>query len=513
MNNSNPEQSPLEREYAQRRQQLSTAAILALMVTFICLVIICVGAFATGGAAFILLRRQHQLVLPMVGMEQARATPTSMPQVPTSTPRAITSITATPVVIPASPAVLPTLTEPAPSEPTSTPVSVITSSVSVTQTELQMRVFYDLWQSVNDYYIYEDFNGLDWSEVRATYEISISAGIGTEAFYDLMRQMVYDLNDDHSYFISPEEALQEEESYRGDGEYAGVGIISDFNFEKKYAFVLQVLPDSPAMLAGIKAHDHILTINGMPSIDDEGNPALYMLRGAEGTTATVTVRTPGESPRELELTRATLSASMPVEHRLLPGNKRIGYLLIPTFYEEGIGQRVRAALRDLTRRGRLDGLVIDMRINGGGAYPILMQNLRFFTSGNVGYLVNRQSERTVLTARAERISNLQTTPLVILIGPATQSYAEVYAGILRERGRATLVGQPSGGNIETLRQHVFEDGSQAWLAEETFILPDGSGWEGSGLTPDVLIDQNWDEFTADSDPMLAAAIEELTKER
>jgi carboxyl-terminal processing protease len=98
----------------------------------------------------------------------------------------------------------------------------------------------------------------------------------------------------------------------------------------------------------------------------------------------------------------------------------------------------------------------------------------------------------------------------VLIGPSTASYAEVFAGILQANGRARLAGQKSEGNIETLRGHDFEDGSEAWIAEETFRLPNGTNWEGKGLAPDIPVDRNWDDYTADNDPVIAAAQQALT---
>jgi C-terminal processing protease CtpA/Prc len=73
------------------------------------------------------------------------------------------------------------------------------------------------------------------------------------------------------------------------------------------------------------------------------------------------------------------------------------------------------------------------------------------------------------------------------------------------------MGQRSGGNIETLRAHRFEDGSLAWIAEETFKLPNGANWEGKGLEPDTMVNKGWDEFTADNDPVIAAAVKALSR--
>lgn len=407
-----------------------------------------------------------------------------------------------------------TATAPAHDQPPATPTALVATPVPAETTARQLRVFHDLWDIVNERYIYSDFNGVDWPAARIETEARIRAGLSDDEFHALLRDLVDGLGDEHSKFLSPDEVAEEEQEYAGTGEFVGIGIVTDHNADAERFYVLQVLPGSPAEEAGIKPHDHILKANGAPLMNEAGEPDLAPLRGPEGTTVTVTVRTPGQPARDLVVERRRLSSVEPVEYRLLSEKPRIGYILIPTFFQEGIDEQVRDALRDLMQSAghaqRLDGLVIDMRINGGGAYPILVSHLGFFTSGTLGYLVDRQGMRLPVRARPERVGNSQTVPLVILIGPATQSYAEVFAGSLRHKGRATLIGQRSGGNVETLHSHFFEDGSMVWLAEETFQLPDGATWEGHGIEPDVMIDRNWDEFTAEDDPAIQAAIRRLS---
>jgi C-terminal peptidase prc len=498
----------------QRRLNHTTTVVIGVLVAaMLCAVVACGAIVAAGGAlVFIRSRASSELIpTPAPILEPASASPVLdatplptlvSPTVPapfmlvTITPNAAVTLTVTPVVsVPAS-------------------VDTISTTTALTFTAedsaRQLSVFDELWGIVNDYYVYPDYNGLNWAAVKITAEQEISAGIANEQFYALMHGVVASLDDNHSYFLSPEEARAEGQDYQGMGEYVGIGILSDQNVEKHYVYVLQVLPDSPAQKAGIKAHDHILTVDGQPVIDAQGNPFLSSLRGPAGSNVTLTVQTPGAALRTLVVTRARLSTSSPIESRILPGNKRIGYILIPTFFEEDMGDRVRNALRQLMKGGQLDGLIVDMRINNGGAYPVLMTNLGFFTTGNVGSLIDRQGTHQALSAQAERIGNSQTAPIMVLIGPSTQSYAEVYAGVLRAKGRARLVGQRSAGNIETLHGHDFEDGSQAWIAEETFRLPNGGNWEGQGLTPDISIEKGWDEYTSENDPVISAAVKGLT---
>jgi carboxyl-terminal processing protease len=468
-----------------------------------CLVLLCVMALVAAGVLGSVWTRSRAdtRVTPLVRF--AVVTLTSLP-VATATPL---QLVGTPTQLleftrtPSSPPVAPVVRK--------TPAVTLTNSVSVTPeiTARQLRVFEKLWDIVNTDYIYPDFHGMDWDALRVNTLDKIKGGIDDERFYDLMRHAIDGLNDHHSSYLSPQEAREEQQDYAGAGNYTGIGIISDINPDKRYAYVLQVLPGSPAEQAGIRSHEHILSINGKPSVVDNDDTNMPLLRGPVGTTVTITVSALNGKPRTLVIKRAKLSTSTPVEHHtIISGTKRIGYVMIPTLFEDSVGDEVRAALDDLMKKGRLDGLIIDMRINGGGAYPVLMRCLGFFTSGAVGSLTNRSGVQKTLIVRTERVGNSQTVPVMVLVGHATASYAEVYAGILRSAGRAKLVGQSTGGNIETLRAHDFEDGSLAWIAEETFQLSDGSNWEGKGLTPDIKVDKAWDEITDESDPAIAAAL-------
>src|SRR4030067_1460942 len=159
---------------------------------------------------------------------------------------------------------------------------------------------------------------------------------------------------------------------------------------------------------------------------------------------------------------------MPVPPRvaLTSAGKRIGYLLIPTFTEAGIDQRVGQAIQEMAAEGPLDGLIVDNRYNVGGRSEIMLGTLAFFSNGEVGNFVQRDRQESIMVSGVDQAGS-QSLPLVVLVGKATASFGEVFAGILKDLGRATIIGDQTDGNVELLQVFDLLDGSRAWIASGT----------------------------------------------
>ncbi|HLF27587.1 MAG TPA: S41 family peptidase [Anaerolineae bacterium] len=402
----------------------------------------------------------------------------------------------------------------APTEALEPTVRVAPDDPGGVETEItarQRRIFEQLWNTINTQYVYPDFGGVDWNAVYAEFSARIDDGLSDEGFWQAMREMIDRLDDDHSTFLTPLEAHEEDAQLQGDLRYTGIGVYAATQLDKRQAVIFSVFPGSPAEEAGLRPHDAILAIEGRQIGDDTDGPdALDVLRGPSGTQIAIRVRSPGQTPREVRVTRRPIDGVLQATGRAfeLDAGARVGYLMVPTLWDAAIETSTRQTLTALMAGGPLDSLIIDMRVNGGGVSTNLLALLGFFTSGQHGEFASREGARP-LTVAPDPIGNSPDVPLVILISPDTESYAEVFSGVLREAGRARLVGLPTAGNIETIYGYNFEDGSRAWIARETFIPRSGDQWEDVGLTPDVVVAVNWDEFTEVDDPYLAAAVELL----
>ncbi len=375
--------------------------------------------------------------------------------------------------------------------------------------EAQVAVFQQTWQLVNTRYVYKDFNGADWAGVYTPTLAQIRSGLEQQAFYELMYGVIDTLADGHSYFLSPDEAKAEDETFAGTQEYLDFGFSYDVSDAMDYAYVLQIRRGGPAEKAGLRIHDRITRINGAAAVDDTVGDLADAFFDDAVLTATLTVQTPGGKPRQIPLTKARIPDDVQIDAKLLPGKKRIGFLAIPSFDGDGVAASVRAALQGLAKTGALDGLVIDVRLNGGGSLDELEATLGLFTSGTFGKLLNRAGVGEALTATAENIGNSQKAPIVVLTGFRTASAGEILAGALQAKKRAKVVGQRTEGNVETIVAHDLPDGSVLWLAEMRFTLPDGKSWEGDGLSSDKVVDAEWDSYTEETDPYLKAALDIL----
>jgi len=433
--------------------------------------------------------------------------PTATP-LPSSTPTATASPTPTPVplvpaFIPPECAAVPLATIP-PDAALAQSTPEFESNPEISKGE-QLRVLKDIAGVVADVYVYPDFNGKDWNEIVSRYRDKIDAGLDTESFYREMQAMISELGDEHSSYLSPVDVKLSEADLKGEGDYVGVGIYGDYMFDKESFVVISTFPGSSAEHGGLQAHDSILLVDGLPITEDLGN----RLRGPECSAVVVSVQSPGEAQREVMLMRHHIDASVPIEARLVSttDGSKIGYIFIPSFFDETLVPQIENALNEF---GQLDGLILDVRFNGGGISTVTYPILEFFAQGRLGKYVSRADSRP-LRIRPNPIQNSQTVPIAVIVSEDTVSYGEIFAGVMRDSRGAKIVGQTSLGNVEVLRGYDdFEDGSVLWIASEKFD-PEHSdeNWEETGIVPDVPAFASWDTFYFETDPSVAAAVDAL----
>lgn len=402
----------------------------------------------------------------------------------------------------------PEVGQPAPATPLPPAELPPNTAVDAGVTQDQLELYQAFIEDIEREYVYPDFNGVDWPAIKARYETLIAGGLTDDDFYYALNLVLYDLGDDHSYFESPEEADASDAEFAGNIDYVGIGVVVQAIPEAQRAAIVYTFPGGAAEEAGLRPHDSILLIDGQPILDESG-AIRDIIRGEVDTELVLTVARPGEAPEALTLIRRRITGATPVDYCLMPA-ARIGYIFLPHLDDETIPGQVYDALDALTAGGPLAGLIIDNRQNGGGANTVLEDLLGLFTGGPQGFFVSRTESRPFEIEPVDYAGS-QTVPLVVLVGPDTVSYGEVMSGVLQAAGRATLIGQTSPGNVETMWAYTYRGGARAWIAHETFQYPgqEAGLWEETGIIPDLPVPVRWDLFTEATDPALAAAVEAL----
>jgi len=374
-------------------------------------------------------------------------------------------------------------------------------------TEAQLGVLGGLENAVRNLYLYPDFGGVDWPAAVAETRVQVEAGMDTEAFYRELQELISGLGDEHSYIQTPAEIAAERAALEGQLDFVGIGVFVLPRIERGLGTILSVFPESPADHGGLRPHDSILRIDGTPIVEG-GVSQQQLMRGPACSQIVLTVQTPGQPEREVSFVRSAVSGALPIDARLVPTSdgSRVGYIFLPTFLDQSLPERVEQALQDF---GPLDGLILDDRMNGGGLGSVAEAMLAFFVDGPAGFYLDNQG-RSALSIAAHPVHNSQNVPLVVLIDEDTVSFGEIFAGVLQDLGRAKLVGQTTLGNVERLHAADFDDGSRLWLAVERFDpLNSQANWEEQGIVPDVPLTAAWEDFMAENDPAVMAALQLL----
>jgi C-terminal processing protease CtpA/Prc len=322
-----------------------------------------------------------------------------------------------------------------------------------------------------------------------------------EAYYQELKEMVLTLNDAHSRFMTPAEADEHFALTRNEITYGGLGFYTMPLPDG--ALILQVMPNSPAERAGVRACDRITAFNGGGYWTDSG---------ALGTTATVDLFRPGVGSYQLTLTREEVNQVIGVPGQLLDFNgQRIGYVRIDTLWIWDVPPLLRQRLAEFEAGGPLDGLILDLRSNIGGWRPVLQGILGTFVSGELGDFYGRlESDILYAPDEDDPPPSHPDLPLVVLVSQRTESYAEVLAATLQAERGAIVIGQPTQGNVETIFPRRLPFGARVWIAEQGFRLNNGETLEGTGVQPDVLDNTDWTRYACGQDPQVEQAAILLT---
>jgi carboxyl-terminal processing protease len=222
-------------------------------------------------------------------------------------------------------------------------------------------------------------------------------------------------------------------------------------------------------------------------VETSADKAADLLQGPENSTVRVTVESPGQAPRDVQVTRRRVEVPSVEEAKLIDPAAGIAYFRITSFQESTDGE-VNQALWKLHRLG-MKSLIIDLRGNPGGLLRSAVDVADRFVSRGTIVSTRGRNELENQTYRAQKGED-QTwhVPLVVLIDGDSASASEIFAGAIRDFKRGTIVGKRSygKGSVQGIFSLKTAD-TGIRLTTAKFYSPLGKPFAKVGVDPDVTV--------------------------
>ena len=299
------------------------------------------------------------------------------------------------------------------------------------------------------------------------------------------------------------------------GEVVGIGVNVIYNTEYQCIEVLNVVPDSPALEAGLLPGDLIWTVGEerepVPSLGYY--PSIAKLRGEAGTVAVFSIlRGEGEKEElDFKITRARVTEITVLSHIYGP-DPSIGVVRITSFDATTPVQFVQA-VENLRAEG-CDKLVVDLRYNPGGELSSIVTTLDYILpEGPIVRIMDADgNEVNSYTSEATELD----MPMAVLVNGSTASAAELFTSAVRDYQKAVIVGTTTYGKGCMQTTIPLSTGGAVSITYRMYNPPFSDNYHGVGIVPDVeveldeaLADKNTYKITDEEDNQLAAAAEAL----
>ncbi len=386
---------------------------------------------------------------------------------------------------------------------------------------------------------YWDEDYLDWDTWADDYRSRALRAEDRNRFERVLTRMVNELDDEHSNFVGYVPNLGPSFEAPVAPSRIGIGIEYDY-FDKKGIVISRVLPTTPAEVAGLRRGDVVITINGEDISDVSRSKATSLVQ---------------DSSQDEEINVKVLRQNKPLDILIEPGpirfsevrnlpraymiEKEIGYIFIPTFNEQGIGQRVHNLVGNLKNQGA-KSLIIDLRDNPGGILSELGLVMGIFAQGNWAQAISRSElawisryeiletplgegesllrGRQYLETPDGDTINVATVqnpvefngPISVIVTQNNSSAGEIAAMVLKDLKDATLIGEITNGNVESIRGYDLPDGSIVLIAMANMESSTGDSFN-EGVMPDTFATASIEDLARGYDEPIAEALKALQK--
>ena len=376
------------------------------------------------------------------------------------------------------------------------------------------QIFDEVWRRFRDFFYVDNMHGYDWEALREQYRPWLEHVAHRSDLNYVIGEMVAELSVGHAYIAGgdwespdrPQVALPGAvfELDRRAGRYQLAEIFEGHNEEPRYR--------APLTEVGVDARvgDYVLAIDG-EELRGDANPYRLLVHKADRPVRLTLNTVPSvDDAREVTIQPITSEVSLRYLDEVTANRRkvdaatagRVGYMHIPDMGANGIQEFIKYFYGQI----RKDGLIIDVRGNGGG---------------NVSAMLIQRLSRELLGTRFSRTDDTAGTypttvfhgHLVCILDEDSASDGDIFPYRFKEAGLGPLIGKRSwGGVVGITNRGPLIDGGTVNVPEFGTNGRDGS-WviEGYGVAPDIEVENDPKSVIAGRDPQLERAIDEITR--
>lgn len=254
-----------------------------------------------------------------------------------------------------------------------------------------------------------------------------------------------------------------------EGKYNGIGAVSKVIDD--WVTITEIIEDGPAHKAGIIVGDQITSINGETTEGRSNADVVQVVRGFPGSTLSMTINRNGID-KKLILDRSDIQLKNVPYNGMVSDN--IGYVTLTTFTANASGN-IASAVKEMKKDNEnMDGLILDLRNNGGGLLREAVGLSNLFldmgkevvsTKGKV-----KDRDRSFKTVKEPLDKDI---PLVVLINKSSASASEIVAGTIQDYDRGVIMGQRSYGKGLVQNHREVGYNSRIKVTTSKYYIPSG----------------------------------------
>lgn len=345
--------------------------------------------------------------------------------------------------------------------------------------------------------LYEKYEELEVLQefIRENYYLDVSE---IDFMSEMAKGLFRALDDPYSQYFTPEEYKMMLED--ANGTYEGIGVVVAPG-EDGFITVVSPISTSPGFEAGLKPGDKIIRVDGIEYFSDELEKAVMNIRGPKNTTVTLTIQRDGEIIEIPVVRREIIMDS--VQSDLLEGN--IGYIQIASF-DENVSEEFIKHYNDLDPE-LLEGLIIDLRFNGGGYLHQCIALTDFLIDeGVIVKTKDREGNEDIEYAGPKLIDEF----LVVLTNEGSASASEILTGAVKDNDEGVIIGSTTFGKglVQTMRPLMQFDQAGFKLTIQQYFTPNDNYIHRVGIEPDIFIE---DDPETEADEVIEKAIEVINE--